>query len=354
MRRFCFLHPRVNNVADFKKYLKIGDELDEIDLVWDMDHPEICFATEVIFANLKYWKLFKTLSQISKVNVFYSKEAMTIDFNIFDIGMTFDNTINGERYCQILPPEESIGGFLTKSENEIRTPEQAFPLLKGRKFCNFLYSNYNAHPIRDQLFFKISEYKRIDSMGKHLNNVGVPGTGWYGHAMDCVKIKSNYKFSIACENASFPGYTSEKLLTSLEAHTVPIYFGNKDADLDVNPECYINVMEYHTLEELIEKIKEVDTHDDLWCEMVSKPWYASKQLELKAIRRKDYYDMLKRIFTENIEHLMYRGVGPMENRYREFYYKKGPRNIYISYLILFKQKLTKEYFYRWRNNILRH
>ena len=56
--------------------------------------------------------------------------------NIFDIGMTFDNTINGERYCQILPPEESIGGFLTKSENEIRTPEQAFPLLKGRKFCN--------------------------------------------------------------------------------------------------------------------------------------------------------------------------------------------------------------------------
>lgn len=351
MKRFCFLHPRVNSVAEFKRYLKIGNELDGIDLVWDMNNPEICFATEVIYTIPKYWKLFKKLNKVSKVNVFYSKEAMTTDFNMFDIGMTFDNTIKGERYCQILPPEESISGFLTKSENEIKTPKQALALLKTRKFCNFLYSNYNAHPMRDNLFHQISKYKKVDSLGKHLNNVGEPGTGWHGHAMECVKIKSNYKFSIACENAWFRGYTTEKLLTSLEAHTVPIYFGNMDVALDVNPECYINVMKYKNMDELIDRIREIDMHDELWCEMVSKPWYSNEQLRHKEIRRKYYYDMLRRIFSDEIENLMFRGVGPLESRYQDFYYRKGIRNCCESYFILLKQKLAKEYFPRLSGSI---
>lgn len=343
MRRFCFLHPNINSLSDFKKYLKIGDELDGIELIWDLNNPEICFATEVIYTNSDYWKLFKKISKVSKINVFYSIEAMTIDLNLFDIGITFDSTLCGHRFCQVLPPEDNYNGFLTKYENDIKTLDQAKGLLTNKKFCNFLYSNYNAHPMRDHLFYEISKYKKVDSLGKHLNNVGIRGTGWYGHALDCVKIKSNYKFSIACENAWFPGYTTEKLLTSLEAHTVPIYFGNKDVALDVNPECFINVMEYDNIEDVIDRIKEIDTNDDLWCEMISKPWYVEKQQKNKENRRQNYFKMMKRIFADDIENLRYRGDGSMEYIYRDFINRKGVQNKYESLLRSFMKKIKKGY-----------
>ena len=50
-----------------------------------------------------------------------------------------------------------------------------------------------------------------------------------------VEQKSYYKFTIAAENAAFPGYTSEKLMTSFQAHSIPIYWGNRDVVDEFNP-----------------------------------------------------------------------------------------------------------------------
>ena len=43
-----------------------------------------------------------------------------------------------------------------------------------------------------------------------------------------LRMKKPYKFSIAFENAWYPGYTSEKIVTSMLAGTIPIYWGNPD------------------------------------------------------------------------------------------------------------------------------
>ena len=142
MRRFCFLHPGVNSLDDFKKYVYADDFIDGIDIVWDLDNPEVCIATEHIYFNRTYWNLFKRLSQTSVINVFYSIEAISVDFNLFDIGITFDSSLGGERFCQVLPPEDFFDSFISKRENEIESKEQARELLRGRAFCNFLYSNY--------------------------------------------------------------------------------------------------------------------------------------------------------------------------------------------------------------------
>ncbi len=347
MRRFCFLHPSVNSLDDFKSYIYVEELLDGIDIVWDMENPEVCIATEHIYFNRTYWNLFKKLSQTSVINVFYSIEAISVDYNLFDIGITFDSSLGGKRFCQVLPPEDYFDNFISKKENEIETKEQARELLRDRAFCNFLYSNYNAHPMRDILFYKISKYKKVDSLGKHLNNVGKTGTGWHGHSSECVKIKSRYKFSIACENAWFPGYTTEKLLTSLEAHTVPIYFGNKDVAADVNPLCYINVMEYKTTEDVIAKIIEIDTDDDLWCEMISQPWYLPSQQKQKEERRIKYYNMMRKLFTEDLNLLKYRGNGTMEYKYHDFFYRKGIRNKYSMMCDIFEKKIKNEWLKRF-------
>lgn len=330
MRRICFIHSMVHSIDDFISYLRLEHKIAKADLGWDEENPEILFSTEHIYRNTQNWKLFKKLSTRAKVNVFYSIEAVSVDFNIFDFGITFDDSLDSSRYCQVLPPEDYFTGFISKTKNEIFTSLEAQTLLKGRNFCNFLYSNINAHPMRDRLFYEMSKYKRVDSLGRHLNNVGQKGTGYQGHSSECVGIKSHYKFSIACENATFSGYTTEKLLTSLEAHTVPIYFGNPHVSLDVNPDCFINVMDYNNLSEVIEKVREVDENDDLWCNMVSRPWYLDEHIERKETRRKNYYNMIQRILTEDLHTLKYIGEGTWPSNYRRMIYCYNVRNTFYN------------------------
>lgn len=328
MRSFCFLHSSIHGIEDFNNYLKLGDLLNGIDITWDMESPDILISTEHIFYKPYFWNLFRKLSKKAQVNVFFSLEAMSVDFNMFDLGLTYDNTITSSRFCQVLPPEDYYTSFISKTFNDIESKEQAMELIKGRGFCNFLYSNGHAHPMRDRLFYELSKYKRVDSLGMHLNNVDKRGTGFQGHAAESVPIKSTYKFSIACENACFPGYTTEKILTSLEAHTVPIYFGNKDISLDVNSSCYINVMDYNNLSEVVQRVREIDNNDMLWCEMVSKPWYLKKHLERKQVRRNNYKQMILKIFCDNINKLKYRCEGTWAYKYDDFYFRKGPMSKY--------------------------
>lgn len=319
-KRVFVLHNDVNDVDSFKKYFILKDTLDGVELVWDSKEPEYLFATEQIYSNKAMWNLFKELYSKCIISVFYTIEALSVDFNIFDIGFTYDNTIKGDRYCQVLPPEDYYVNWLKKAENDITDVEQARALLKDKQFCNFLYSNWRAHPYRDNLFFALCKYKHVDSLGRHLNNVGQKGTGYMGHSSEVVGIKSAYKFSIACENAYFPGYTTEKMLSSLEAHTIPIYFGNKCASEDVNPTCFINCMDYNSLDEVVAKVREVDENDDIWCSMISQPWYLEEHIIRKQNRRNNYYTMFKKIFNEDVSNYEFRGKGTAIYKYNDFLY----------------------------------
>ncbi len=341
-RTFFVLHRKVHDVESFKKSFVIKNSLDGVNLIWDDKTPEILIATEQVYTDASQWKKFKRLYGKSKITVFYTIEALSVDFNLFDIGITYDNTIESERYCQVLPPEDYYVSWLSKSSNDILSEEQAAALLPKKKFCNFLYSNWNAHPFRDNLFYELSKYKHVDSLGRHLNNVGKKGTGYIGHSSEVVGIKSAYKFTIACENAKFSGYTTEKMLSSLEAHTVPIYFGNKDAVKDVNPECFINCFDFETLEDIVNKVREIDENDNIWCYMISRPWYKAEHLEEKERRRNMYYNMIRRIFTEDLQSLSYKGDGTAIYGYKDFFYRHKIKNRWLKLLRAQVIKLLKK------------
>jgi len=188
--------------------------------------------------------------------------------------------------------------FVVEQE-QISTFEDAKRILnKKEKFCNFLYSNYKAHSMRDRLFYKISEYQQVESLGKHLNNVGTRGTGFQGHCSETTYLKMPYKFSIAAENASYEGYTSEKILTSFQAHTIPIYWGNPLIAEQFNEKAFINVHKYTDLNELIKVIKRINESDELWCNMVSQPWQTEEQIRADEQRMWDYINFFDGIFSK--------------------------------------------------------
>ncbi len=71
-----------------------------------------------------------------------------------------------------------------------------------------------------------------------------------------------YKFTIAFENESCPGYTTEKIIHALAAGSVPIYWGNPDVARLFNPSAFINCHDFSSFEEVVEKILSIDDNDN--------------------------------------------------------------------------------------------
>lgn len=133
-------------------------------------------------------------------------EAIAPDFMLFDyyIGVDaipyYDRTV---KLPSLRPHLQEVHGA-----KEGLNAENLLAAKTG--FCNFIYANRKSHPNRDAMFHKLSGYKFVNSLGSHLNNT--PGDGrraedWYASS---IEMKKPYKFSIAFENAWYPGYTSEK------------------------------------------------------------------------------------------------------------------------------------------------
>ena len=138
-----------------------------------------------------------------------------------------------------------------------------------RRFCNFVYKNKVCKK-RNRFFHRLSRYKKVDSAGMLFNNTDeLEGT----RGDDSAKLKflAKYKFTIAFENESHPGYQTEKLMHPLAARTVPIYWGNPYFAEDFNPKAFIAYSDYPNEQALIDHIRKLDENDDLLLEYLNQP-----------------------------------------------------------------------------------
>ena len=328
--RFFVLHPKCYDVDSALHYLFLEDLKAKFHFIWDSSTPDYVIVSEVIYNNRHFFEKYLSLTINNPIQIMWAGEAIEPDFNIFDYATAFSSTLsNSDRFTQF--PSCFVWserrGFIKTFENTIESIEQAKNELSRKKcFCNFLYSNYKAHPNRDKLFYILSKYKSVDSLGKHLNNVDKKGTGYLGHMMDCIDIKNAYKFSISSENAQVAGYTSEKILTSLCAHTIPIYWGDPDIELNINPKCFINCNKFDHLDDIIQIVKSIDEDDEKWCEMISAPWRTPEQVSYHNKRMTDYMLFFVNIFSQDKIKARRRGAGTWPDFYSESFKRlKQPR-----------------------------
>jgi GR25 family glycosyltransferase involved in LPS biosynthesis len=159
-------------------------------------------------------------------------------------------------------------------------PEEISRHLK--KFCAFVVSN-PGQPMRNAAFQWLSNYKQVDSAGRLFNNVGgdifseIGGGG--GGELKKLEFLKDYKFCIAYENESAPGYLTEKLLHAKAAGCIPIYWGDSKAERDFNFEGVIDARGVTTSAELIKLVKEVDEDDGLWLRKFSYPLLDSVKVD---------------------------------------------------------------------------
>lgn len=199
------------------------------------------------------------------VRIFYTGENVVPDFNVCDYAIGFHHLQFEDRYLRYpLFLVHRIG------ESELRRLEQPKTIsreMAHRKFCNFVYSNgRQADPLREYFFHRLSKYKRVDSGGRYMNNIGAP-------VGDKLAFLSEYKFTIAFENSAMSGYTTEKILDPMRVDSLPIYYGDPHIDVDFNPESFVWVRDRESVEAAVDEIIRLDSDDAAYLEKLESRWF---------------------------------------------------------------------------------
>ena len=229
----------------------LRERLDINVLVGGGRNPDIMFYSNFGDDNLR-WR--------DCIRIYVTGEADIPDFNLCDYAIGLAETGFGDRYLRFpffFHSREKMER-LQRSLGELTDSEAL-----SRDFCSVLISNVSRDPIVFEFYDKLNGYKRIASGGSWNNTVGRCIGDKYSFINSC-------KFHIAFENTMVPGYVTEKILDSLIASSVPIYWGASAAKEDFAGRGFINISDFDTLDEAVNYIIEVDNNDGLYMELLNR------------------------------------------------------------------------------------
>jgi hypothetical protein len=171
-----------------------------------------------------------------------------------------------------------------------------------RRFANFVYSNpfFFRREFANELSTK---YRKVDFGGKVDTNLSdeerseiTPSKlGREGLTQKTTWLKK-YRFTIAFENSSQEGYTTEKILDAFVGETVPLYWGNLRMKAEgFNSKAFLNYFDTPGNDNFIGKIKEVDSSKYAYLEVLNQPVFDSPPKYLNYdYMVKFYEDMIAR------------------------------------------------------------
>lgn len=270
--------------------------------------PDVLFFSVYDFQHLNY-NCFK---------VFYTGENVRPNYNECDFSLSFDYEDYKQRNFRL--PLYKFYGSVEKICNTIEKFEHK------DKFCNFIYSNSNNKK-RNEFYKCLSKYRTVDSGGFVLNNLGYR----VDNKLDFIK---DYRFTIAFENSSYPGYTTEKIFEPMLVNSIPIYWGNPLITREFNSKSFINVHDFPNFNEVVKYIRKVDESKELYNEIVSEPFFVNDQIPdelhdefileklIKIIEKKENTSFVsKNIFNRNLaKYSKYRKIIFSKFGNRPFYY----------------------------------
>tara|TARA_R110002072_G_scaffold30097_11_gene94416 strand:+ start:12017 stop:12943 length:927 start_codon:yes stop_codon:yes gene_type:complete len=268
------------------------------------DDPDFLFYSSYSHSYLKY----------SCKRIFFSAENIRANFYECDYALSFDFI---ERINHLRLPLYVIWDKLDPSY--LLNPEylESIKTIKKSKFCCIVVSNGKSQE-RINFFEKLCAYKKVDSGGGFMNNIGEM-------VKDKLSFIKDYKFTIAFENSSFPGYVTEKVYQPMFTNTIPIYWGSSMINEDFNTERILWRGNFKSDEELINKIIELDTNDELYQEFISRPCFVNNELT-KYFDSKRIEDFFKLVFNDSSKPLAKtwkKFIGIIIRKTRSYHLKKS-------------------------------
>jgi hypothetical protein len=278
-------------------FLKILEK--KYDVIVDTENPDIVFWTNIhssteqidLFTN----KLGTSHNQYPNAKkIFCSCEMVPNHMEIINLGDDYfvigPEPILHPRYLY-LPTHNTVSAWGLYDESKLfddpynwltehRDGEKI--LSEKKHFCGVVQNSKVI--MRQEIFDKLSEYKFVRASGGWITNVppneqvvSVTNDG------ETYKNKINFlrtcKFSMQIQSNVLRYLTVEKLIHGFASETIPIYYGNDSVLLDgFNPKSFINCHEYKTVDEIVERVIEIDKDDKLFKEMISEPIFLGNVL----------------------------------------------------------------------------
>lgn len=283
--------------------------------VTDPDHAQLLIASESIESLKEFHKVLTP----SHFSLQLCLEAVFPDFNFFDWAISFvPDDLRGRNFR---PHPHVIFAEAAGIGNEPFTYIETAKAksFSERSFCDFIYSNPDAHPFRDEFFRALNSRQPVSSLGRHLNGGNVTfavGADFQKNWVDAsISAKKSFRFSIAIENSKFDGYTSEKLLTSFAAGSVPLYWGSRHIKEDFNELRFINLNNFELLQDAIDSVVSISQSQQDWERIVSEPIFSSKQSMALEINRSNHGDFFDDVIQSISTGAARRGVGYWPTKY---------------------------------------
>ena len=217
------------------------------------------------------------------IRIFYTGENVRPNFDLCDYALAFDHLVFGDRYLRL-----PLYRTYEDAYRAALAPASPAPDAARRKFCSYVVSNRRvsrADSARVQIFKKLSAHRRVESGGRQFNNVGGPVADKLGFLRGC-------KFNIAFENASTPGYTTEKIIEARAAGSVPVYWGNPLIAAELNPRAFVNCHDFPDFDAVVRRVLELDADDAAYLAMLAQPIFpgGAEPAELREERLLDFFD----------------------------------------------------------------
>ena len=232
----------------------------------------------------------------SKIRILFSGENYAPDFNFIDYSFS-PYPINYYDRNFYLPVFASVSNTFEKLLTK-RRDYKIEDVLNKEYFANFIYSHESENSIRGDFFKKLCNYKRVESCGSYLNNMenSYSVSFWDGTKQ---VFQKKCKFSLCFESTKHDGFITEKIVDAFYSDTIPIYYGSDNIGEFFNPKAFINVSDYNTFEEVLEKIQEIDNDNEKFLQMLKQPIFSNKDEVSTLYERRDKY--LLNIFNQPLE-----------------------------------------------------
>ena len=237
------------------------------------------------------------------IRIFYTGECITPNFNVCDYAIGYDRMVFGDRYLRV--PLYRLFQYRLLYD-KLFERETIHSVDTSKDFCSFVCSNCFADELRLKMFKELSKYKKVNSGGRFMNNVGGPVPNKY-------EFQLKHKFAIAFENGSYDGYLTEKLVDAFAARVVPIYWGDPRVELDFNEDSFINGNKYDSISAIVERVIEIDNDDELYLKILNE----NPILEDKR-DNSDLVDFLIGIFNQPIDKAKRRPYSRWARDYESF------------------------------------
>ncbi|MFM7244106.1 MAG: glycosyltransferase family 10 domain-containing protein [Planctomycetaceae bacterium] len=166
------------------------------------------------------------------------------------------------------------------------------------RFCGFVVSNPLCR-VRNEFFRRLSRYKPVDSGGRVMNTLGHRVADKQAFLAEC-------RFTIAFENESHPGYTSEKIAEPMLVNSIPIYWGDPLIGRDFDTRSFLSAHDCGSrttsalLDELVERVVAVDRDPALLAAMLATPWLRGNRVP-RCVDESAVLEQFTRIFETPVE-----------------------------------------------------